>query len=148
VSRTRTLSRRRFLTLSAMTAASAAIAACGGGQPAQAPTSAPAATAAPAPTSAPAPTVAIPPTTPPQATAVPQAVSRFKESPELAKLVAEGKLPPVDQRLPKNPYVVPHKWLSVGKYGGTLNFTKLVGTRWYGDDCAGEPVRSLDPALA
>ncbi len=127
MSRTRTLSRRRFLTLSAMTAASAAIAACGGGQPAQAPTSAPAPTAAPAPTSAPAPTVAIPPTTPPQATAVPQAVSRFKESPELAKLVAEGKLPPVDQRLPKNPYVVPHKWLSVGKYGGTLNFTNSWG---------------------
>ncbi|NBT03520.1 MAG: ABC transporter substrate-binding protein, partial [Proteobacteria bacterium] len=27
----------------------------------------------------------------------------------------------VDKRLPENPYVVPHKWLTVGKYGGTLN---------------------------
>ncbi|PMP78542.1 MAG: hypothetical protein C0183_15870, partial [Roseiflexus castenholzii] len=44
VSKSRILSRRRFLTLSAMTAASAAIAACGGGQPAQAPTTAPAPT--------------------------------------------------------------------------------------------------------
>lgn len=46
--------------------------------------------------------------------------SRFKESPELAKLVKSGELPPVEQRLPENPYVVPHKWQQSGKYGGRL----------------------------
>ena len=38
----------------------------------------------------------------------------------LAELVKAGKLPSVDKRLPENPYVVPHKWLTPGKYGGTF----------------------------
>ncbi|KJV09695.1 peptide ABC transporter, partial [Elstera litoralis] len=41
-----------------------------------------------------------------------------KESPDLAKLVAEGKLPPLAQRLPENPDVVTVKEL--GRYGGSL----------------------------
>ncbi|MFD2261448.1 ABC transporter substrate-binding protein [Lacibacterium aquatile] len=41
-----------------------------------------------------------------------------KESPDLAKLVAEGKLPPLAQRLPENPDVIQVK--DIGKYGGTL----------------------------
>jgi peptide/nickel transport system substrate-binding protein len=42
-----------------------------------------------------------------------------KEAPELARLVAEGKLPPLAQRLPASPMVVrPHE--TVGRYGGTL----------------------------
>jgi len=32
--------------------------------------------------------------------------SKYKEAPMLAKLVQEGKLPPVEQRLPENPLVV------------------------------------------
>ncbi|HAN16341.1 MAG TPA: ABC transporter substrate-binding protein, partial [Chloroflexi bacterium] len=45
----------------------------------------------------------------------------YGEAPSLAAQVASGALPSVDKRLPENPYVVPHKWLTVGKYGGTLN---------------------------
>jgi peptide/nickel transport system substrate-binding protein len=41
----------------------------------------------------------------------------------LAEMVAAGTLPPVDERLPANPYTPPHSWLSVGNYGGTLNKT-------------------------
>jgi peptide/nickel transport system substrate-binding protein len=41
--------------------------------------------------------------------------------------VKDGKLPPVDERLPKSPYTPPHKWLSVGNYGGTINFTNSWG---------------------
>ncbi|WP_020574550.1 ABC transporter substrate-binding protein [Actinopolymorpha alba] len=46
--------------------------------------------------------------------------AEFKEAPALAALVKEGKLPPVGERLPANPYVVPHNWLSTGKYGGSF----------------------------
>ncbi|MGQ9826275.1 MAG: ABC transporter substrate-binding protein [Roseiflexus sp.] len=115
------LNRRAFLRLSAVTAASAAIAACGG-QPAASPTTAP---AAPQPTTAPA---APAPTTPPAATAVPPVTTQYKEAPMLAKLVQEGKLPPVDERLPKNPYTPPHSWLTVGKYGGVLK--KTYNNNW------------------
>ncbi len=42
----------------------------------------------------------------------------FKEAPELAELVKQGKLPPVAQRLPAEPLVLkPLK--QVGRYGGT-----------------------------
>ncbi|MGB9752337.1 ABC transporter substrate-binding protein [Roseiflexus castenholzii] len=123
MSNARKLNRRTFLRLSAVTAASAAIAACGGGgQPATAPTTAP---AAPQPTTAPA---APAPTTPPAATAVPPVTTQYKEAPMLAKLVQEGKLPPVDERLPKNPYTPPHSWLTVGKYGGVLK--KTYNNNW------------------
>lgn len=46
----------------------------------------------------------------------------------LAKLVQEGKLPPVEERLPKNPYTPPHSWLTVGKYGGVLK--KTYNNNW------------------
>ncbi len=45
-------------------------------------------------------------------------VTEFNEAPMLAKLVEQGKLPPVEERLPKNPLVVtPYE--EVGQYGGT-----------------------------
>ncbi len=44
---------------------------------------------------------------------------RFQESPMLARLVARGKLPPVEERLPENPLVL-HPTESIGRYGGTL----------------------------
>ncbi|MBM7789233.1 ABC transporter substrate-binding protein [Tenggerimyces flavus] len=44
----------------------------------------------------------------------------FQEAPALAAQVKAGKLPPVAERLPEKPYVVPHKWLAPGKYGGTM----------------------------
>ncbi len=37
-------------------------------------------------------------------------------------------LPPVTQRLPKNPYVVPHRWVGRGKYGGNLNMVVFSTT--------------------
>jgi len=44
--------------------------------------------------------------------------SRYSEAPMLSALVKQGKLPPVEERLPEEPLVVlPIK--SVGKYGGT-----------------------------
>jgi len=45
---------------------------------------------------------------------------RFGEAPSLRALVNAGQLPPVEQRLPTKPYVVPHKWVTPGKYGGTF----------------------------
>jgi peptide/nickel transport system substrate-binding protein len=48
-----------------------------------------------------------------------QAMS-YNESPALAGSVAAGQLPPVSDRLPENPYVVSHKWLTPGNYGGTM----------------------------
>jgi len=38
----------------------------------------------------------------------------------LARMVEAGDLPPLEERLPENPYVVPHRWLTPGKYGGNL----------------------------
>ena len=44
------------------------------------------------------------------------------EAPELAKLVAEGKLPPLAERLPEKPFVVDFaaEAKEIGQYGGTL----------------------------
>lgn len=54
----------------------------------------------------------------------------FNESPMLSGLVSAGKLPPVDQRLPKAPPVM-DVFGEVGSYGGTLHRAyKGVGDRW------------------
>jgi peptide/nickel transport system substrate-binding protein len=54
---------------------------------------------------------------------------RYKEAPMLAELVKAGKLPPVEERLPKKPLVLSGEWneipkgnvnLEIGQYGGTL----------------------------
>ena len=45
----------------------------------------------------------------------------------LAAMVEANELPPVDQRLPKSPYVPPHAWLTVGNYGGAMNWTNSWG---------------------
>ena len=44
---------------------------------------------------------------------------RFREAPMLARLVARGKLPPVEERLPENPLVL-QPIESIGRYGGTV----------------------------
>ncbi len=41
---------------------------------------------------------------------------KYKEAPQVAQLVKDGKLPPIDQRLPEEPLVSTAK--EVGKYGG------------------------------
>lgn len=145
----RTISRRAFLRLSAIAGASAGLAACGGAPPAApAATSAPEAPAAPAATSAPAPTSAPVATTAPAAaaTAVPATVSKFAEAPMLAALVEGGSLPPVDERLPKNPVVLDGSD-GIGNFGGTLRRgfrgfsdrwgptkTQNEGLTWYNSD--------------
>ena len=49
----------------------------------------------------------------------------YQEAPLLSDLVAEGKLPPVEERLPDNPEVVKmHE--SVGKYGDEIRFGLLL----------------------
>lgn len=63
-------------------------------------------------------------TTVPQATAVPVVTSKYKQAPSLDGV---SGLPPIDERLPKNPYTPPHKWLTTGKYGGTINWTNSWG---------------------
>ena len=44
---------------------------------------------------------------------------KFKEAPMLAELVKQGKLPPVEERLPLNPCVWPVQE-GIGNYGGTI----------------------------
>ena len=50
----------------------------------------------------------------------------FEEAPALKALVEAGKLPSVDQRLPKNPLVLT-PLESVGKYGGTWRTATFGG---------------------
>ncbi|MBA3943992.1 MAG: ABC transporter substrate-binding protein [Herpetosiphonaceae bacterium] len=108
------ISRRQFLRMSAV-AASTMLAACNGASTSSqgggaTDTPAGAGTAGNAPIAG--------------ATAVALAApSTFNEAPTLAALVKAGKLPPVAQRLPQHPYVVPHKWLTPGKYGGSMQWS-------------------------
>ena len=48
-------------------------------------------------------------------------IEKFYEAPELRVLVAEGELPPVEERLPEEPLVVLGFDGEIGKYGGILN---------------------------
>jgi peptide/nickel transport system substrate-binding protein len=146
----RTISRREFIRLSAAITAGAGLAACAGEAPA--PVVAPTSPAAP-PTTAPAAAAATAapaaaPTAAPAAAATP---GKYNEAPMLADLVKAGKLPPVDQRLPKNPVVL-DGIEGVGKYGGTIrrgysgvsdyfgpNKVQQVSLVWYKDDLTIRP---------
>ena len=57
--------------------------------------------------------------------------TKFNESPMLAERVAKGELPPVDERLPKNPFVR-QVAIEIGDYGGTMRRVSGVGYRDYG----------------
>ena len=139
------LDRRNFLRMSALTAVSAALAACGTTPTvtpvpptpvpptATKPPVAPTATAVP-PTAAPAaaPTATKPPVAAATATAAPAAAAagKFQESPMLAALVKSGKLPPVEQRLPASPRVIT-PLEKVGTFGGTWHRAyKGLSDRW------------------
>ncbi|MGI6208233.1 MAG: ABC transporter substrate-binding protein [Anaerolineae bacterium] len=97
------LTRRRFLELSGAATALTLTAACAPSTqeapPAatQAPVQAPEATTAPA---------------------APAAEGKFGEAPMLAELVQAGSLPPVEERLPAEPMVIPVTE-EIGQYGGT-----------------------------
>jgi len=121
---TKRFTRREFLVVSATGAAGVVLAACA---PAAAPTTAPApaatdtpAAAAPADTPTPIPTQAA------TATPVPTVAVAAKESPALAQMVKDGKLPPLEQRLPKVPLTL-SPVNAIGKYGGRIR------TFWKGD---------------
>jgi len=108
------MNKRHLLVLVGLVALLAIIVAC-----APAPTATPVPpTKAPEPTKPPAPTTApptaVPATKPPEPTKPPAA--KYKEAPMLAELVKQGKLPPVDQRLPEKPIVV--EAAEIGQYGG------------------------------
>ena len=107
------ISRREFMRVSGVAAAGAVAVACGaGGEPAPM-EEAPADTAAESSEAAPA--------TP---------ASQYSEAPMLAEMVAAGDLPPVDERLPVNPMVMPVAE-SNGNYGGTFRRGfKGVSDRW------------------
>ncbi|NLF15205.1 MAG: ABC transporter substrate-binding protein [Anaerolineaceae bacterium] len=94
------ISRRNFLKAAAMTAVGIYAAACAPSeqQPAAEPTKA----VGTAPTAA-----------------APEKVT-YKEAPMLAELVKGGKLPPVEERLPKEPYIQ-QVTEEIGVYGGTLH---------------------------
>ena len=93
-------------------------------------------TQAPAPTAAPAEQPAAPaeqPAAPAEQPAAP--AGKYQESPVLAARVQAGELPPVDERLPEDPFIVgPGVILSEtdlpdwqpGKYGGTLRSAHAV----------------------
>ena len=57
------------------------------------------------------------------ATNTPEPVSKYKEAPMLADMVAAGDLPPVDERLPKNPWVCAVQD-GIGNYGGIWRLGK------------------------
>jgi len=126
------LTRRQFLCLSTLATAGAVASACGGPLTPE--------VTEPESTAAPAEPTAVPPTAKPEEpeatakpaepTAVPEPVSMYKEAPMLAALVASGDLPPVEERLPLNPYIVDCRE-SIGKYGGNLRRGfKGVSDRW------------------
>ena len=107
MTQTHDLSRRGFLYGSAVAAGSIMLASCSGGGSSGG--NGPAKSGAKASTAKGSVTKAIAPP------------SSFQEAPSLAKLVKSGDLPAVGERLPKSPYVVPHRWVLPGKYGGQLH---------------------------
>jgi len=54
-------------------------------------------------------------------------ITRFNESPDLAELVEQGKLPPVEERLPEAPPVL-EPFEEIGEYGGTI---RDCGKSWW-----------------
>lgn len=105
---TRTISRRDALLLGVGVAAGAVtLAACGSsGTPAAAPGKASSSTTAKGSVKEPMPKPA-----------------SFQEAPSLTAAVKSGSLPALTERLPENPYVLPHRWVQPGKYGGIMRMS-------------------------
>jgi len=138
------MTRRSFLYAAAMSAASVALAACGG----------PTATEEPEPpepeadpTATPKPVVQETPE--PTGTPVPTLApdTKFNEAPMLAEMVDAGELPIVDERLPANPLVLApiHE---IGQYGGTLrSFGSEWGGQWHESQYGHSALRWIDDGL-
>ncbi|NPV09883.1 MAG: hypothetical protein HPY83_18220 [Anaerolineae bacterium] len=105
-----TITRRSFLRVAGLASTAGVMVACGA-SPQPAPTQEPEATAVPVSeaTVAPAPAETAP-------------VSKYSEAPSLAAKVAAGELPPVEERLPAEPFVV-ECYHEVGQYSGDLRRT-------------------------
>jgi len=54
----------------------------------------------------------------------------YKEAPSLADMVKQGKLPPIEQRLPQTPVTV-KPLQSVGKFGGTIRMAFTGVNDWW-----------------
>ena len=130
----RPMSRRDFLRFTATAAGAVALSACGStpaapGTPTQA-TSSPSPSPASSPSSSPQITPGVP-AAPTQA-----APTTYKEAPSLAEQVKAGKLPPIQERLPKEPFVVKQGILigdeflklEIGRYGGVLRLAQEAPT--------------------
>ena len=118
------LSRRRFLQIAGMATSAAVAAACGSTPaPTSAPTTAPAEPTATAAAAAPTATTAA---AAPTATTT-AAASKYGEAPMLAEMVAAGTLPPVEERLPKEPVVL-EPVEEIGQYGGTWHKVRVGAT--------------------
>ena len=57
------------------------------------------------------------------------AVTEYNEAPMLRTKVAAGELPPVAERLPEEPLVIPVVE-KIGQYGGQINLAASVSTSW------------------
>ena len=127
----RLLTRRAFIRLTTLAGAGVAIAACAPAATVAVPTTAPPATQAPAATAA--------------------STAKYKQAPMLDQLVKDGKLPPIEKRLPENPWVATTLEM-VGKHGGLMRRayqgasdrwgpTKLVdkGLVWYDKALVSKP---------
>jgi len=116
------LSRRRFLHVTGLVATATAAAAC---RPSPGPTP----EATPEPPTATQPVEATPTPSPIETPA-----TKYREAPQLAELVEKGELPPVDERLPKEPLVV-EPVEEVGQYGGTWRQLHIgpvdLAQNWY-----------------
>jgi peptide/nickel transport system substrate-binding protein len=121
----RTISRRDLFRVSGAAAAAALVAAC------VPPQSTPGGTAAPGGSPAPDTAGKFPLGKLEGATVVVDAArvpKTFKEAPELAALVQQGKLPPVAERIGQDPLVLQPAH-GIGRYGGTIRkaFTGIAG---------------------
>ena len=61
----------------------------------------------------------------PAPTAAVERTGKYGEAPQLAAMVKAGSLPPVEERLPENPLVVPVVD-GIGKYGGTWRLVECA----------------------
>ena len=104
------LSRRNFLYGTAAAGAAAVLAACTGGSDDRSGGNGPNGDASGDPATKGSETKALP------------KPESFQQAPSLKDL------PPAEERLPENPYVVPHRWVKPGKYGGTLNMNVVTTT--------------------
>ncbi len=112
------LDRREFLKYAGIATSTLLASACAAGTPA--PTAAP-------PTAAPTEAAA----TPAAPAETPAAPAKYKEPPALAELVKAGKLPPVEERLPKEPLVL-DVVEEIGQYGGNWRRVWLGPSDAYG----------------